>query len=100
MLACTQPASCGTFEKENMSAIRKITTTHQSTTTCNAPTTAAVRADTQERIEHHESLELLAEDQALLAASLSSPPLAKPALKRAFARHRELIACGRFTDRR
>ncbi len=47
---------------------------------------------TERFIEHTEALRLSLADQRQFAEALLSPPKAAPALKRAFARHRELVS--------
>ena len=52
---------------------------------------AAVQDAAQRAIEHTELIRLSRADQERFAQALLSPPKARPALKRAFARHRKLL---------
>ena len=53
---------------------------------------AAVQEAAQNAIERTEVLRLSLADQERFAQALFTPPEAAPALKRAFARHRKLVA--------
>ena len=53
---------------------------------------AAVQDAAQRAIEHTEVIRLSLADQERFAQALLSPPKARPALKRAFARHRKLLS--------